>query len=102
MTIKDIKITARVTREEKAKIKALASKCGLTQSEYLRQRALGYKPSEAIPDAFFSLVEKLDKIIETENSPEVEAQVLVLLKEMFKLIDPDKEVMKWPPQDSGL
>ena len=101
MTIKDIKISARVTKKEKAKIKALASKCGLTQSEYLRQRALGYKPSEAIPDAFFSFGEKLDKLIETENSPEVEAKALIVLNEMIKLLNPDKEVIKWPPQDSG-
>ena len=39
-------INVRVTVTEKKKVTMLARKCGLSLSEYLRQRILGYEPSE--------------------------------------------------------
>lgn len=39
-------IYVRVTQKEKIKINAMANKCGLSLSEYIRQVCLGYEPKE--------------------------------------------------------
>lgn len=41
------RVAVRLTESEKKKIEAAAAKCGLTVSEYIRQRALGYESSDA-------------------------------------------------------
>ena len=41
---KDIRIDVRVTAKEKEKIQSKARKCRLSTTEYVKQRALGYKP----------------------------------------------------------
>lgn len=40
-------MAVRLTESEKKKIEAAAAKCGLTVSEYMRQRALGYESLDA-------------------------------------------------------
>ncbi|MDD4492942.1 MAG: hypothetical protein PHV32_01105 [Eubacteriales bacterium] len=99
----DTRITARVTPKEKTQVVALAEKCGLPQTEYIRQRALGYEPKAVPPDAFFYFCEKLDEFAEKQSSAELTAQALELLKEMYKeFILPGKEdTRKWRPQASG-
>lgn len=52
----------RATPQEKRKIEQLAEKCGLSQSEYLRQRALGLVPKEVQPGAFSVFSAKLDEL----------------------------------------
>ena len=42
-------INIRATVTEKKKVTILVRKCGLSLSEYLRQRALGYKPGGIYP-----------------------------------------------------
>ena len=42
--IKNKNLFIRVSEKEKNLIKRNAEKCGLSVSEYLRQRALGYMP----------------------------------------------------------
>ncbi len=103
MKSKDIRIVARVTQKEKDKISNLAARCGLTTTEYLRQRALGYEPRTALPDALFRLCEKLDVLCEQPFSAEVNTEALVLLKEITaELITPRKEnTKKWRPPDFG-
>ena len=44
MRKRSVGINVRVTVTEKKKVTMLARKCGLSLSEYLRQRALGYDP----------------------------------------------------------
>ena len=41
---KDIRISVRLSEKEKQTIQAKAKKCGLSASEYVKQRALGYEP----------------------------------------------------------
>ena len=103
MKEKNTRIVARVTERVKQKVAALAKKCGLPQTEYVRQRALGYEPRLVPPDAFFSFCEKLDALMDSQPSPEVTTATLKLLSDMEKtLISPGKENMKkWQPQDSG-
>ena len=100
---KDIRIVARVTQKEKDRISNLAARCGLTTTEYLRQRALGYEPRTALPDALFQLCEKLDALCEQPFSVEVNTEALILLKEITaELITPRKEnTKKWRPPDFG-
>ena len=51
---KDIRIAVRVTAKEKDKIKSKARKSGLSTTEYVKQRALGYEPRGIPPDALFA------------------------------------------------
>ena len=57
-------INVRVTVTEKKKVTMLARKCGLSLSEYLRQRALGYEPGGHPPKEVFDVLDKLDDIAE--------------------------------------
>ena len=45
----------RVSEKEKNIIEQNAKKCGISVSEYLRQRALGYMPRAVLPE-YFSLL----------------------------------------------
>ena len=48
MTEKTEVINTRVSEKEKQTIEQYAAACGLTRSEYLRKRALGYEPRPAL------------------------------------------------------
>lgn len=50
---KNVQILIRTKPKDKDKIKKLADKCNLSVSEYMVQRALGYKPRMVLPDVFF-------------------------------------------------
>ena len=54
--MKDIRIAMRVTAKEKEKIQSKARKCGLSTTEYVKQRALGYEPRGIPPDALFCTI----------------------------------------------
>ena len=103
MKKEDIRIVARVTKKEKERISSIAKKCGLSTTEYIRQRALGFEPRSVPPDTLFAFCEKLDALIEPPFSTDVNAAALALLKDISgTLIAPRKENMrKWQPQDSG-
>lgn len=103
MKKQDIRIVARVTQKEKDRISDLAKRCGLSTTEYLRQRALGYEPKPVPPDSLFRFCERLDALIEQPFSAEVNTAALTLLEDISaELITPRKENMrKWQPQDSG-
>ena len=97
------RIEVRLTEKQKEQIDRAAKQCGVTQSEYLRQRALGYEPKPVLPGDFYSFTERLDKLIDKDISPKVTAEVLRLLWEISDvLIKPRKEVVQhWQPPDSG-
>ena len=86
------RVAVRLTKSEKNKIEAAAAKCGLTVSEYMRQRALGYEPKEVLPDAFFIFCEKLDRLTEAPFSEAVNAEAEDLIRELSGLIAPGKEL----------
>ena len=77
-----IRIEIRVTEKQKQQIAGLARKCRLSQSEYLRQRALGFEPKGALPNAFFVCGERLDRLSRKPFSKETNEQALDLLNEM--------------------
>ena len=49
MRKRSIGINVRVSVTEKRKMTLMAKRCGLSLSEYLRQRALGYEPGGIYP-----------------------------------------------------
>ena len=65
MRNRTVGINIRVTVTEKKKVTMLARKCGLSLSEYLRQRALGYEPGGHPPKEVFNVLDKLDEIAES-------------------------------------
>ena len=44
-----MRLDLRVSPQEKKKIESTAKKCGISVSEYMRQRALGFSPREIPP-----------------------------------------------------
>ncbi len=79
---KDIRIAVRVTVREKEKIQAKARKCGLSTTEYVKQRALGYEPRAVPPDALFACLEKLGELANKASSPELDKKISTVLKQI--------------------
>ena len=65
---KDVRIAVRVTVKEKDKIQSKARKCGLSTTEYVKQRALGYEPRAVPPDALFACLEKLGELADAPST----------------------------------
>ena len=99
---KENRIAFRVTDQEKKRIAVLAGKCGLSVSEYVKQRALGYAPQPIIPESVFLLLEKIGQLQDLAASPETDAAICTLLKEISDtLLLPRKEGIPWLLPDSG-
>ena len=79
---KDIRIAVRVTAKEKDKIQSKARKCGLSTTEYVKQRALGYEPRSIPPDALFVCLEKLGELEIKTSSPELDEEIHDVLKQI--------------------
>ena len=43
-------VVTKVTEQELAQIKSTADQCGMTRSDFIRARALGYKPRQRLSD----------------------------------------------------
>ena len=80
------RIEVRLTEKQKEQIERAAKKCGITASEYLRQRALGGEPKAVLPDAFFVCCERLDRLCRPPLSKETNEQALALLNEMQNIL----------------
>ena len=63
-------INVRVSVTEERKMTLMAKRCGLSLSEYLRQRALGYEPGGHPSKAVFDVLDKLDEIAENCSARE--------------------------------
>ena len=79
---KDVRIAVRVTAKEKEKIQSKARKCGLSTTEYVKQRALGYEPRMVPPDALFVCLEKLGELADKANSQELDENIGAMLKQI--------------------
>lgn len=104
------RIEMRVKPKDKERIKQIADKCGLSVSEYVMQRALGYEPKTVQPDVFFHFYDKLCELLNRDLSPETEAAALKLFDDIYaEIIDTPKqskkeiirEVSRWQAQASG-
>ena len=113
MNNKNARIELRVTQSEKMKIARLAESCGISQSEYVRQRTLGYAPRTVLPDVFFDFFQMLCRLcdeVADKVSPDTERKMLETVDEIQRqLLLPEKsttaqirkEVATWQPQASG-
>ena len=113
MNDKKARIELRVTQSEKEKIARLAESCGLSQSEYIRQRTLGYAPRTVPPDVFFQFYQMLCRlcdVVADKVSPDTERKLLEVVDEIQqRLLLPEKsttaqirkEMMTWRQQASG-
>ena len=113
MNDKNARIELRVTQSEKNKIAKLAKSCGLSQSEYVRQRTLGYAPRTVLPDVFFHFYQMLCRLcdeVADKVSPDTERRLLetveeiqrqLLLPEKSTMAQIRKEMMTWQQQASG-
>ena len=79
---KDMRIAVRVTAKEKEKIQAKARKCGLSTTEYVKQRALGYEPRTVPLDALFACLERLGELADKASSPELDEEIYLALKQI--------------------
>ena len=79
---KPARIELRVTAKEKDKIQSKARKCGLSTTEYVKQRALGYEPRGIPPDVLFLCLEKLGELADKATSPELDVEISTVLKEI--------------------
>ena len=83
---KDIRISVRLSEKEKQTIQAKAKKCGLSASEYVKQKALGYYPRTVPPNALFVLLEKIGNLESKSTSAELNAEIEKLLKEITAVL----------------
>jgi hypothetical protein len=81
-------IYVRVTPAEKLQIERKARKCGLSVSEYIRPRCLGYAPREVPPEAYYTLCRKLEDVKNDSNAD----AVLAALDELREtLVEPRRD-----------
>ena len=85
MRNRTVGINVRVTVTEKKKVTMLAKKCGLSLSEYLRQRALDYEPGGHPPTEVFDVLDNLDEIAES-CSPATAAEIGACTDQLRDLI----------------
>lgn len=106
MTEKTEVINTRFSEREKQIVEQYATACGLSRSEYLRKRALGYEPRPAVGDSFYQLYSKLCDLCNQSMTVETEKAMLELITDIRReLILPrrqsKKEVAAWQQPDSG-
>lgn len=93
--VKNKNLFIRVSEKEKSLIECNAEKCGLSVSEYLRQRALGYMPKAVLPEVFFSFNNKLDELCiacEGRVTADTEEKIIALIDGITEeLILPQRE-----------
>ncbi len=82
--MKNCRVELRLSAKEKAKMEDIAQKCGLSLSEYLRKRGLGFAPGPFLDDRFFEAYIKLCQISNLPLKPETEAALAAIFREMEK------------------
>lgn len=89
-----MRLDLRISPQEKKKIESTAKKCGISVSEYMRQRALGFSPREIPPLEWYAILNSLYKMNEKldKYSPETERKLDSLIKDMrLQFLAPGKE-----------
>ena len=78
-------IYVRVTPQEKKRIASNARKCGLSISEYIRQRSLGFVPREVPPQAYYDMCDMLENAMTEPGGSEMIPGILNELRETILL-----------------
>ena len=104
------RVDLRLPAKEKEQLEQLAKTCGLSLSEYLRKRGLGYEPGPFLDGRFYAVYAKLCEISNLPLQPDMEAVLIAILNDLQQnLFLPKKqrqkeiveEVAGWQLQDSG-
>ena len=82
MNTKNKRIEVRVTDREKEKLESYAEHCGLSLSEYLRKRGLGYKPGSLLDERFYAVYSKLCEISNLPLQQETETVLITILSDL--------------------
>jgi hypothetical protein len=82
MKEKDKRVELRLPAKEKEQLEQLAKKCGLSISEYLRKRGLGYEPGPLLDERFYAVYSKLCEISNLPLQPETEAVLITILSDL--------------------
>ena len=106
MTEKTEVINTRFSEREKQIVERYAAACGLSRSEYLRKRALGYEPRPAVGDSFYQLYSKLCDLCNQSMTVETEKALLELITDIRRELmlprrQSKKEVAAWRQPYSG-
>ena len=106
MNTENKRIEIRVTGREKEKLESYAEYCGLSLSEYLRKRGLGYEPGPLLEDRFYAVYSKLCDISNLPLNAEAEAALAMILNDLQQNLflprkQSAKEVVLSLQQDSG-
>ena len=95
MKEKNARLELRLSAKEKAQLENIAKKCGLSLSEYLRKRGLGYEPGPLLDDRFYEVYSKLCEISNLPLQPDTEAVLITMLNDLQKnLFLPRKQTQK--------
>ena len=84
-----------MTEQEKVKLESYAEYCGLSLSEYLRQRGLGYEPRPLLSESFYLLYSRLCELCNQPLTKAIEEALLVLIEDIRQeLMLPKKQTRK--------
>ena len=78
--MKNCRVELRLSAKEKKRMEDIARKCGLSLSEYLRKRGLGFAPGPFLDDRFFEAYIKLCQISNLPLKPETEAALTAIFQ----------------------
>ena len=110
MKEKNTRLELRLSAKEKERMEGIAKKCGLSVSEYLRKRGLGYEPGPFLDDRFYRVYTKLCEISNLPLNKEMEAALTAIFNDLQQnLFLPRKQTQKeiieevamWRLPDSG-
>ena len=88
-------INIRLTPKEKKQMEKLAETCGLSLSEYLRKRGLGYEPRPLLGASFYQFYTQLCDLCNQPISADVEVALLNLITDIRReLLLPKQETRK--------
>ena len=96
-------INIRTSKRNIDQIKRNAANCGMTVTQFLIMRGLGYEPQPVPPPVFYHFIEKLDSFQDYGIPAESKQQVSALTNDIRKvMVDMRKEDLKeWLSQVSG-
>ena len=89
------RVELRLSAKEKKRMEDIAKKCGLSVSEYLRKRGLGYEPGPFLDDRFYAAYTQLCEISNLPQSKEAEAALMEIFNDLQQnLFLPRKQTQK--------
>jgi Ribbon-helix-helix protein, copG family. len=92
---KTTRLYTRVSPEEMKRIRSLAKKCGLSVSEYVRQRALGFTPRTAMSESLFDTIRQFENAcqeMEGEEEQKLLRKLISSIRQELVKQENDREV----------